>query len=328
MTETHLLTPWVIRGLTLHNRILQAPLAGYSNMPFRLMCWQYGRPGMLATEMISAQALVRGCKHNEYYLLRHEEEGPLQYQLWGTDPEALAEAARICTGRGAAAIDLNCGCPVRKVNASGSGVTMMRDPALIARCIAAMRQAVDLPLSAKLRVGPMPDNFNAVEIARGVVEAGADFITIHGRHGKEAYNTPARLAEIARVVEAVAIPVIGNGDVCDGKSALRMEAETGCAGVMVGRGCMGNPWVFDRISTEISGKAWTEPSREARGEVLLKNFRMLVKLIGAERATRHIRKLASFYSKGLQGSREFRMGLNFCHTPQEFEAHAARHFGL
>jgi nifR3 family TIM-barrel protein len=321
-----LLQPLRIRGLRLAWRALQAPLAGYSDRAFRLMCWRYGRPGLLATEMISARAAVEGTRRQEEYMALHPEEGPVQFQLWGTEPDALAEAARICADRGAAAIDLNCGCPVRKVTASGAGVALMRDPPLLGRCVAALRRATDLPVSAKIRLGPEREGWNGAAVARLVEDAGADLLTVHGRHGRERYATPVRVEAVAAIAEAVSLPVIGNGDVRDAASAQALVRRAGVDGVMIGRGCMGDPWVFDRLRAELSGEAWEPPSLAERGRVLLENFRLLIMDMGEDRAVRHVRKLACYYSRGLPGARSFRLSLNRCGTAEAFEESVRTHF--
>ncbi len=315
-----------IGNLIIGNRILQAPLAGYSNMPFRLACWEHGRPGLLGTEMISAKSLAFANKKNEKYLLLNKNEGPVQYQIWGTEPEYLATAAKICEDRGAAAIDINCGCPVRKVNASGSGVSIMKKPELIGKCISAMKKAVNIAVSAKIRIGPNNEIFNGVEVAKIIEDAGADFITVHGRHGKESYNMPVRYEEISKIVDSVKIPVFGNGNIVDGNTAKEMLDKTNCFGIMIGRGCMGNPWVFAKIKAEILKKQWIPPSPAEVGEVLLTNYNRLIEIMGEEPATRHIRKLACFYSKGIIGSRDFRMKVNQITDKQSFESHVKIHF--
>ena len=310
----HPVGPLSFGGLALENNLFQAPLAGFSALPFRLLTWRLGRPGLLATEMISANALRQNVDAQAYYLARADEEGPLSFQLWGACPEAIGEAARRATESGADAVDLNCGCPVRKVRAAGAGSKLMEDPPLIGRLVAAMRRNTARPVTVKLRVGPGASVFNAVEIARIAWREGADLLAVHGRHAGEAYGTPCRYGEIAKVVAAVGIPVIGNGDVRDGDSALRMFRETGCAGVMVGRACLGAPWVFARIKAECAGEAWQPPAPEDVGRALLEHHDSLARLGGAEKAIRHCRKLGAFYSKGFRGAREFRDQLNFCHT--------------
>ena len=318
--------PLTIGGLTLENNLVQAPLAGYSSMPFRLLSWTLGRPGLLATEMISAKAIRQGSDSQEQYIVKSPDEGPVLYQLWGAEPDALGYAAAKVTERGADAIDLNCGCPVRKVRAANSGSKLMEDPPLIGRLVAAMRKNTSLPLSVKIRVGTREGDFNAVEIARIAQAEGVDWITVHGRHAKESYGTPCRYGEIVRVREAVSVPVVGNGDVRDGASARAMFERTGVDGAMVGRACMGAPWVFARIKTECAGERFDAPSLPEIGRVILRHHDLLVELIGAERAIRHCRKLGSFYSKAFAGAREFRNQLNFCHTRDDLEALIGRYF--
>ncbi len=310
----------------MENNLVQAPLAGYSSMPFRLLSWLLGRPGLLATEMISANALRQGSDSQEQYLVQAPGEGPVCYQIWGADPDAIGYAAAKVTERGAATVDLNCGCPVRKVRAANSGSKLMEDPLLIGRLVQAMRKNTALPVSIKIRVGTAPDRFNAVEIAKIAQAEGADWITVHGRHAKESYGTPCRYDEISRVVQAVDIPVVGNGDVRDGKTAETMFRRTGVAGYMVGRACMGYPWVFDRIKTECAGALYEQPPLSAIGQVILQHHDLLVELLGAERAIRHCRKLGSFYCKSFSGAREFRNQLNFCHSREELAELVRQYF--
>jgi tRNA-dihydrouridine synthase B len=305
--------PLEFGGLRLENNLLQAPLAGYASAAFRLLAWRWGRPGLLATEMISARALQQDTARQERYLARLPGEGPVAYQLWGCDPDALGEATRIVDERGADVVDLNCGCPVRKVRAAGAGAKLMENPPLLGRLVRAMRAATRKPVTVKIRIGPDAATRNAVEVGRIAEGEGADLLTIHGRHARESYGTPCRLEAIAPVVQALTIPVIGNGDVVDGDSARRMFDATGCAGLMVGRGCMGAPWVFERIRKELDGETFDTPSMESIGQVLLKHHDLLVDLLGAERAIRQCRKLGSFYSKKLRHGKDFRNKLNACH---------------
>ena len=318
--------PLALGPLTLENNLVQAPLAGYSSMPFRLLSWTFGRPGLLATEMISANALRQGSDSQEQYLVKSPDEGPVLYQIWGCEPEAIGYAAAKVTERGADAVDLNCGCPVRKVRAANAGSKLMEDPARIGRLVAAMRRNTALPVSIKIRVGSAAGHFNAVEIAKIAEAEGADWITVHGRHAKEAYGTPCRYDEIARVVAAVGIPVVGNGDVRDGATAAMMFEKTGVAGAMVGRACMGAPWVFARILTECAGESYAPPPLPEIGRVILRHHDLLVVLLGPERAIRHCRKLGSFYSKAFAGAREFRNQLNFCHRRADLEALIRQYF--
>ncbi len=306
--------PLRLGTLSLENNLVQAPLAGYSSMPFRLLAWELGRPGLLSTEMISANALRQGSDSQEQYLIKSPDEGPVLYQIWGSEPDAIGFAAAKVEERGADAVDLNCGCPVRKVRAANAGSKLMEDPPRIGRLVAAMRANTRLPVSVKIRVGTAEGRFNAVEIARIAEAEGADWITVHGRHAKESYGTPCRYDEIAKVVAAVSIPVVGNGDVRDGESARRMFARTGVAGAMVGRACMGSPWAFARIRAECAGEAYSPPALPEIGRVIVRHHDLLAGLLGGDKAIRHCRKLGAFYSKSFAGAREFRNQLNYCHT--------------
>jgi len=320
--------PLILRGFTVRNNLFQAPLAGYSCAPFRLLAWRLGKPGLLFTEMISANALAQNVASQEKYLLKLPGEGAVAFQLWGREPNALGQAARIAEERGADAVDLNCGCPVRKVRAAGAGSRLMEEPERIGRIVKIMRQNTTRPLSIKIRVGPNNSICNAVEIARIAEAEGADFVTVHGRHAGEAYGTPCRYGEIAKVVQALGIPVIGNGDVRDGATARRMFMETGCAGAMVGRACMGAPWVFARIEEELTGKAFDGPPLEEVGSLFLQHHDLLVDLIGADKAIRQCRKLGSFYSRSIPGAREFRNRLNFCNSRDDLLALVHECFGV
>lgn len=320
MKAANPIRPLTLGNLTLENNLVQAPLAGYSSLPFRLLSWRWGRPGLLATEMISANALKQGSDSQEKYLVRSDAEGPVLYQIWGADPDAIGYAAAKVTERGAAAVDLNCGCPVRKVRAANAGSKLMENPVLIGKLVAAMRKNTTLPVSIKIRVGAAEGKFNGPEIARIAENEGADWITVHGRHAKEAYGTPCRYSEIARVRAAVRLPMVGNGDVRDGATAERMFREAGVDGAMVGRACMGAPWVFAKIKTECAGEVYTPPSLEEIGQTILDHHDLLVELLDADRAIRHCRKLGSFYSKAFAGAREFRNQLNFCHCRDDLAA--------
>lgn len=318
--------PLQLGTLSLENNLVQAPLAGYSSMPFRLLSWELGRPGLLATEMISANALRQGSDSQEQYLVKSPGEGPVLYQIWGCEPQAIGFAAAKVEERGADAVDLNCGCPVRKVRAADAGSKLMEDPPRIGRLVAAMRKNTRLPVSVKIRVGTAEGRYNAVEIAKIAEAEGVDWITVHGRHAKESYGTPCRYDEIAKVVQAVKVPVVGNGDVRDGASAGTMFERTGVAGAMVGRGCMGVPWVFARIKAECAGEHYSPPELRQIGEVILRHHDLLVELIGDDRAIRHCRKLGSFYSKSFTGAREFRNQLNYCHGRDDLAELIGRYF--
>jgi len=311
------LKPLKIRNLELENNMFQAPLAGYSSAPFRELTWRLGRPGLLATEMISARAIEMKQPKQEQYLARAENEGPVAFQLWGCSESAVEYATKVCADHGADVVDLNCGCPVRKVRAAGAGSKLMEDPALIGRLVAAMRRATDIPVTIKIRVGTSPKNYNGAEVARIAESEGADLLTVHGRHTQERYSHEVRLEEVAKVVAAVKIPVIGNGDVRDGESAARMFEATGCAGVMVGRACMGAPWVFAQIAAEMTGQEWQPPEPTEMGRIMIEHYDLLVGLVGKEKAIRQSRKLGAYYTRGLKGAKHFRNSLNMMNSREE-----------
>lgn len=317
---TEYIKPIQLKNLTLENNIWQAPLAGYSSLPFRVLTWRLGRPGLLATEMISAKAIEQKNDKQEQYMKKADNEGPVAYQLWGCDEAAVEYASGVVEDRGADVVDLNCGCPVRKVKAAGAGSKLMEDPQLIAKLIKAMKRGVqEIPVTIKIRVGTNDRNYNGVEIAKIAEEAGVDLITVHGRHAAERYSHTVRYEKIQEIVEAVNIPVIGNGDVVDGVSTKKMFESTGCAGVMIGRACMGSPWVFNKIKVELSGEEWSEPDHNELAEVMLEHYDLLVDLIGKDRAIRQSRKLGAFYSKGIIGARNFRNKLNNMKSREDLE---------
>lgn len=313
------LRPLRLGSLEIPNNLVQAPLAGYSSAPFRSLTARLGGPGLLTTEMISARAIQLGAPQQEQYLRRAPDEGKVSFQLWGCDPAALECAAKVAEDHGADAVDLNCGCPVKKVRAAGAGSKLMEDPALVGRLVEAMRRGTKLPVSVKIRVGTSDANYNGAEVARVAESAGADFIAVHGRHAAERYAHPARYERIAEVVAAVRVPVIGNGDVCDGESARKMFA-TGCAGVMVGRACMGAPWVFAKIKAELTGVPWRPPARAEMAAILLEHYDLLCGLVGPERAIRQTRKLGAFYSRGQSGAKEFRNRMNTLSSRDDLQA--------
>ena len=233
---------------------LLAPLAGISNLPFRLIARAQGC-ALAYTEMISSNGLVRKTEKTYEYLKTSAEDRPLGVQIFGADPEIMAEAARIVADSGVDLIDINMGCPVKKVIKAGAGVILMKDPDLVARMIEAVKKAVKIPVTVKIRSGWNRSSINAVEIAQIAEDCGADAITVHPRTADQGYSGHADWKIIANVKKAVKIPVIGNGDIRQPQDAVRMLAETACDAVMVGRGALGNPWIFKGISQALNGQA-------------------------------------------------------------------------
>ncbi len=322
---TTYLRPFKVRGLALCNNLAQAPLAGFSSAPMRLLAQRWGKPGLCFTEMISATALAQNPEAQRRYLLLYPGEGPVAFQLWGREPQILAEATRIAADHGASAIDLNCGCPVRKILAAGAGVKLMEDSALIGKIVASMRQRTELPISIKIRLGPSPERTNAVEIARIAGEEGIDFISVHGRYGGESYGAPCRYERLAEVVAAARVPVFGNGDVRDGASAEAMFVKTGCAGVMIGRAALGAPWIFAKIAAGLLDAEYGPPPPPVIGQIFLEHHDLLASMINGL-AILQCRKIGCFYSKGLAGGKELRIRLNHCRSREDLRLLVERYF--
>jgi nifR3 family TIM-barrel protein len=293
--------------------LLLAPLAGYTDLAFRRMCRRYG-VDLTVSEMVSADglALARGSSKGRRKTLAlldaDEADHPFVAQLFGKEPARLAEACRIVESEARIeAIDLNAGCPVRKVVASGHGVALMRDPALLGRILAAMRAATKLPLTVKLRAGA--ETVNVVECARAAEEAGVDAIIVHPRLRGQMFGGRADWSLIRAVKEAVRAPVIGNGDVRQGEDAVRLLRETNCDGVMIGRGAVGRPWIFAAVRAALAGRDWTPPDNREKLDLLRLHLATLTVHKGEARAVREIRKFALQMVRGARGAAPARQAM-------------------
>ena len=288
------------------NGALLAPLAGISNLPFRLIARAQGC-SLAYTEMISANGLVRKTAKTYEYLKTCEDDRPLGAQIFGADPQVMAEAACIVADTGVDLIDINMGCPVRKVIKAGAGAILMKDPALVARIVEAVKKAVKIPVTVKIRSGWNRSSINAVEIARIAEDCGADAITVHARTADQGYSGNADWKIITDVKKAVKIPVIGNGDIRQPQDAVKMLAETDCDAVMVGRGSLGNPWIFKGISQALSCQETNYlPTLGQRREMIENHWKMEAELQGSKLAGKSIRKHILWYTKGLDNSHKFR----------------------
>jgi tRNA-dihydrouridine synthase B len=281
-----------------------APMAGVTNAPFRLVARGCGA-GLLTSEEIDARALVLGNRKTAALALHLPEERPLAMQLLGADPDLLAEAARRLEADGADAIDLNMGCPVAKIVAKGQGAALMRDPFRAAVIFRTMRKAIQVPLTIKIRGGWDDHAVNATEIARIAETEGVDAVTVHPRSRSQQFTGVAPWDVIARVVAALRIPVIGNGDVRTHDDARAMVEATGCAAVMIGRGALGAPWVF-------AGRA---VSREERTGIVRRHAELILTLLPPALALVQLKKHLAWYSRGLPRAAETR--------PALFQARAA-----
>jgi tRNA-dihydrouridine synthase B len=294
-----------IGSLQLKNNIFFAPMAGISDLPFRTVVRSFGC-ALAFTEMISATGLIRESGKTLRYLASSPEDRPLGVQLFGNDPETLAAAARIARDCGADLLDVNMGCPVKKVARTGSGSSLMRDPERVAAILRAVRNASNLPLTVKIRAGWNAHQINAVEIGQIVEECGADAIILHPRTADQGFGGRSDWGLIALLKNRLRIPVVGSGDVRSPEDAVRMLRETGCDGVMVGRGALGNPWLFGNILSHLSGSGISMPSLAEREEIIRRHLMLSIDVYGEQIGTRDFRKHLLWYTKGLRGGAQFR----------------------
>jgi nifR3 family TIM-barrel protein len=283
-----------------------APLAGISNLPFRLIARAQGC-ALAYTEMISSNGLVRKTAKTYEYLKTCAEDRPLGVQIFGADPQIMAEAACIVAQNGVDLIDINMGCPVRKVLKSGAGAVLLRDHDRVARIVDAVKKAVNIPVTVKIRSGWTHSSINAVEIAKIAEGCGADAITVHARTADQGYSGHADWKVIAEVKKAVKILVIGNGDIRQPHDAVRMLTETSCDAVMVGRGALGNPWIFKGIVQVLGGQTINYlPDLEQRLEMLENHWKIEFRFFGNKLARKSFHKHILWYTKGLDNSSRFR----------------------
>lgn len=306
-----------IGNVCLDNPVILAPMAGVSDLPFRLLCKEQGA-GMVCTEMISAKAILYGNKNTEELMRIHPKEGPVSLQLFGSDPKIIGEMAKRIEDRPFAVLDLNMGCPVPKVVNNGEGSALMKNPALAGRIIEAAARSIHKPVTVKIRKGFDETSINAVEIARIAQESGAAAVAVHARTREQYYSGQADWEIIARVKEAVRIPVLGNGDVTDAETALAMMEQTGCDGVLVGRAARGNPWIFREILAAMKGEAKPQrPDRQALYEMILRHAGLLAEYKGEYTAVREMRKHVAWYSTGLPHAAGMRRKINEMETMQQ-----------
>lgn len=287
-----------IGDVTLENNVILAPMAGVTDLPFRLLCREQGA-GLLCTEMVSAKAVLYHNKNTEKLMEIAPGEMPVSLQLFGSDPDIIAKAAAEIETRPFAILDINMGCPVPKVVNNGEGSALMRNPQLAAKIVRKTAEAIGKPVTVKIRKGYDEAHCNAVELAKYLEDAGAAAITVHGRTREQFYSGAADWEIIRKVKEAVAVPVIGNGDVADGESAKRMIEETGCDGVMIGRAAQGNPWIFREIFAYLEhGVKLDRPSIEEVREMILRHAALQLEYKGDYIGIREMRKHVAWYIAG------------------------------
>ena len=300
--------------------VILGPLAGVTDMPARLLALEQGA-SFCVTEMLSAKGYLyapRDARATVSLTRRDPRETRLGLQLFGREPDLIARAAAELSDKGFAFIDLNMGCPAPKITGNGEGSALMREPALCGRIVAAVAAAVRVPVTAKLRKGFDAAHENAVEVARICADSGAAMLTVHGRTREQRYGGLADWGCVAAVAAAVRVPVIGNGDIASGVQALRRLSESGCAGVMVGRAALGNPWIFAEIRAALSGEAYTPPDEAARTAMALRHARMAA-AYGGERALIELRKHLARYVGGRRAAASLRARLQTARTLGQIE---------
>ena len=310
-----------IGNVILDNNVALAPMAGVTDLSFRLLCKEQGC-GYVVSEMVSAKAILYNNKNTDILLKTVPEEAPAAIQLFGSDPDIMADIAARLEERnlGFAVIDVNMGCPVPKIVNNKEGSALMKDPLLAGRIIEKMASRLSCPVTVKFRKGFDDEHVNAVEFAHIMEESGAAAVTVHARTREQYYSGKADWDIIRQVKEAVSIPVIGNGDVTSPQKAEELVKQTGCDGIMIARGAQGNPWIFSEMITyEETGTLPERPGKEEVRDMMLRHARLQLKYKGEFIGIREMRKHVAWYTKGLKGSAKLREEINRVESYQELE---------
>lgn len=306
-----------IGNVELDNQVILAPMAGVTDLPFRLLCKEQGA-GLLCMEMVSAKAIYYHNRNTEELMVIRPEECPVSLQLFGSDPDIMAEMAKKIEDRPFAILDINMGCPVPKVVNNGEGSALMKNPKLVEQIVYKVSHAIKKPVTVKIRKGFDDAHLNAVEIAKIAESAGAAAVAVHGRTREQYYSGKADWNCIRAVKEAVRIPVIGNGDVTDALSAKRMLDETGCDGIMIGRGAQGNPWIFREVTEYLdTGVIPSRPDPAQIRRVVERHAALQLAVKGEYTGVREMRKHLAWYTTGLPGSAKYRQMINSMETMEE-----------
>ncbi len=306
-----------IGTLQLENNVFVAPMAGVTDLAYRTILQEMGA-GMLYTEMVSAKALYFGDRKTKQ-LMQGGTEKAWGIQIFGSDPAVMAYGAQMAEQTGCRLIDINMGCPVPKVAGNGDGSALMKQPRLAGQVMEAVKRAVSVPVTAKIRSGWNAQQVNAVEVAAVLQESGADAVTVHGRTREQMYRGKADWNVIAAVKDALRIPVIGNGDIMEADDAAAMLERTGCDGVMLARGVMGNPWLVRQCLQKLNGQTPETVSADARVAMALRHVKLLADTKGEKIGILESRSHLSWYLKGLHGAAQARERLNRAGSVQEIE---------
>lgn len=308
-----------IKNVEFNSIAFLAPMAGMADMAFRELCADYGA-GYTVTEMVSSKGLTMGDKKSAMLLTLGEREGKAGAQIFGDNPEIMAEAAVKCLEFKPDIIDINMGCPAPKVAMNGGGASLMKNPRLAGEIVKAVSQAVDIPVTAKIRKGWDDNSVNAVALAEILEKNGAAAIAVHGRTRMQMYSGEVDYDIIRRVKEAVDIPVIGNGDITDVQSAAIMLEKTGCDAIMIGRGALGNPWIFQQINAYLNEcRVIPEPSLTEKMTVMLAHIKKIIEYKGEYTGIREARHHAGYYTKGLRGGAKFRAEMGSLESFEQLE---------
>ncbi len=306
-----------IREILRNNPLVLAPMAGVTDLPFRIICRELGA-GLVFSEMVSVEAVIREHKKTFEMLRTEPAERPVVFQIFGSKPESMAEAVRILSSLPIDFVDINMGCPVPKVLKSGAGSALLRDRGLARDIMAAVVEASSVPVTVKIRLGWDSASITALEQAQTAESVGIAAVTVHARTKCQGFSGCADWGMIKEVKNSVGIPVIGNGDVRSAQDAKRMKDETGCDGVMIGRACQGNPWIFREAKGLLeTGIVPGPPTLEERSALIFRHLNEMVKLLGETMGVREMRKHLAWYTKGLRNGAEFRTSVNYLSRVQD-----------
>ena len=309
-----------IGTVELNNPYVLAPMAGVTDLPFRLLCKEQGA-GLLCMEMVSAKAIQYENKNTQALLKIHPEENPVSLQIFGSDPDVMSEAAKRIEELPFEILDINMGCPVPKIVKNKEGSALMLNPKLIGQIVEKVSRAIKKPVTVKIRKGFDDEHINAVEIAKIIEQSGGAAVAVHGRTREQYYSGHADWEIIRKVKEAVSIPVIGNGDVTSGEKAILMKEQTGCDGIMIGRGAQGNPWIFrELLEYEKTGQIPPRPSVEEVKKTMLRHAVLQMKYKGEYLGIREMRKHVAWYTTGMKNSAKLRDEINRVESYEELEA--------